>query len=562
MKKLRWQILIVLLAVIAIVVLLLGRQPVIQAVVPEPATGGVYTEGLIGTMGRLNPLFDYRNLPDREVNRLLFSSLIHYDDRGLPQPDLAESWGTSQDGKIYNFTLRSDVFWHDGEPVTSRDVIFTIGAALSSGASLSAELQDFWENIEVKPLNDKNLQFILPEPFSPFLDYLTFGILPAHLLAELPPEELVDAEFNLGPVGSGPYKFVRFLLVEGEIAGVVLDVNEDYYEGRPFIDQIVFRYYPDVQSAFDAYLDGEILGISQISGDVLEEALGDTSLNLYSGRLPQLSLVYLNLDNAEVPFFQDPAVRQALLYALNRQWMINNLMDGQAILADGPIFPGTWAYYDGQAPFPYDPDKSIMLLREAGFTIPAAGGAVRENEAGPLTIELAYPDDPKYADLAAAIQRYWTAVGGEVTLLPVPAGSLIEDHLSTGDYQAALVDLNMSRAPDPDLYPFWHQAQITGGQNYGRWDDRPASEYLEQARITVNIVERARLYRNFQAIFNRELPALPLFYPVYTYAVDEEVQGIRLGPVFDQSDRFAHIADWFLLAKRVLEELVTPSATP
>ncbi len=562
MKKLRWQILIVIFAIIAIAVLLLGRQPVILAVEPEPATGGVYIEGLIGSMGRLNPLFDYRNLPDREVNRLLYSSLIQYDDRGLPQPDLAESWGTSQDGKTYNFTLRSDVFWHDGEPVTSEDIVFTIEAALNSGVSLSAELQAFWEDIEVKPLDEKNLQLILPEPFSPFLDYLTFGILPAHLLADLSPADLIDAEFNLDPIGSGPYKFARFLLEEGEIAGVVLDVNEEYYHGRPFIDQIVFRYFPDTQAAFDAYLEGEILGIGQISRDILDQALTASTLNLYSGRLPQFTLIYLNLDNDDAVFFQNSNVRQALLYALNRQWMVSKLMDGQAILADGPIFPGTWAYYDGQTTFPYDPDKAIALLREAGFSIPAAGGVVRENEDGPLSIELSYPDDPFFADLSAAVARYWTAVGVDVILQPVPSGSLIEDYLATGDYQAALIDLNMSRSPDPDPYPFWHQAQITGGQNYSRWDDRPASEYLEQARITADLAERGRLYRNFQAIFNRELPALPLFYPVYTYAVDGQVQGIRLGPVFDPSDRFAQVTDWFLLAKRALEEIVTPSATP
>jgi peptide/nickel transport system substrate-binding protein len=116
------------------------------------------------------------------------------------------------------------------------------------------------------------------------------------------------------------------------------------------------------------------------------------------------------------------------------------------------------------------------------------------------------------------------------------------------------VDLNLARYPDPDPYPFWHQTQITGGQNYSKWDDRQASEYLEQARVVVDLAERTRLYRNFQVRFNQELPALPLFYPVYNYAVDKEVQGVRMGPLFDSSDRLTTLPSWFLIARRTVVE--------
>ena len=140
-------------------------------------------------------------------------------------------------------------------------------------------------------------------------------------------------------------------------------------------------------------------------------------------------------------------------------------------------------------------------------------------------------------------------IGAEVGLEAVPYEQLIDDRLTRHIYEAALVDLTLFRSPDPDPYPFWHQAQITGGQNYSAWDDRPASEYLEQARLTVDIDERTRLYRNFQVRFAQQLPAIPLFHPVYTYAVDRQVQGIRMGPLFDTSDRLAQATEWFLLEK-------------
>ena len=203
----------------------------------------------------------------------------------------------------------------------------------------------------------------------------------------------------------------------------------------------------------------------------------------------------------------------------------------------------------------------MSILKTEDFTIPAEGGAVRENEDGPLAFSMAYPDDPLHTELAVAVQEQWARVGVDVSLEAVPLGGLISDYLEAGNYEAALVDLNLSGFPDPDPYPLWHQAQITNGQNYAQWDDRPASEYLEQARIIVELDERARLYRNFQVRFSRELPALPLFYPVYTYGVAEEVQGISLGPLFDPSDRFLTANEWYLLARVTLEDVVTPTVT-
>jgi len=126
---------------------------------------------------------------------------------------------------------------------------------------------------------------------------------------------------------------------------------------------------------------------------------------------------------------------------------------------------------------------------------------------------------------------------------------LIVDRLDKRDYEAALVDLNLTSMPDPDPYPFWHQTQATGGQNYSMWNDRQASEYLEQARIILDTVERGRLYRNFQVRFYDQLPALPLYYPVYTYGISENVKGVRIGPIFEPSDRLETITDWYFFVE-------------
>lgn len=562
MKRLRWQILVVAVTLVIVALLLLSQQPVSVITLPEAAPGGIYTEALVGSMGRLNPMLDWNNPADRDINRLIFSGLMRFDSRGLPQPDLADAWGASADGTIYNFSLRQNAFWHDGQPVTSDDVIFTIELIKSSGSLFPQDIKELWSQVEVKRLNDKTLQVKLPEPFAPFLDYAAFGILPKHLLESIPADQLASAEFNLNPVGSGPYKFERLLTSAGQITGVVLTANEDYYIKPPFIEQVVFRFYPTSAAAFDAYRQGEVLGVSQLSNDVLEDALKNPALSVYTSRLPQMGLVFLNNNNPSVSFLQSEKVRRALLLGVNRNIIVSHILKGQAIIADSPILPGSWAYYDEIEKFAYDPDAAMQLLKEDGYVIPAGGGDVRAKDGQSLTFSLLHPDDTIHTQIAQAIQSDWALIGVRVELQAVPYDALMSDYLSTRNYQAALADLNTSRTPDPDPYLFWHQSESTGGQNYSQWDNRTASEFLEVARTSADFAERARLYRNFQVVFAKDMPSLPLYYPVYSYGVDLQVQGVQVAPMYDVSDRLALINEWYLITRRTLEQTPQPTTAP
>ena len=564
MKQLRWQILVVLVTLAIVAVLLFSQQsPTITGpILPQPEQGGVYTEGLVGSLGRLNPLLDWNNPADRSVNRLLFTGLVRFDEHGLPQADLADAWGVAQDGTVYNFSIRNDAVWHDGTPVTSDDVLFTIDRMKSDGSLYPQDIKDLWSKIEVTRLNDKNLKFTLPEPFVPFMDYLTFGVLPKHLLEDVSPEQLPDAEFNINPVGSGPYKFDHLIVDDGQITGVVLTVSENYYGDEPFIEQVVFRYYESSAEAMDAYQQGEVLSVSQITPDALSTALEEPKLSVYTSRLPQISFVLFNLNNPEVAFLQDPKVRRALMLSINRPYLINSFLQGQAIITDGPILPGSWAYHDGLERIEYNPDEAVNLLKGEGYVIPAEGGEVRGKDGTLLSFTMLHPDDEVHTQIAQTIRDEWAAVGVGVELQAVPYDDLAVNFLSSRQYEAALIDLNLARTPDPDPYPFWHQAEATGGQNYTQWDNRAASEYLEQARVTADYTLRTRLYRNFQVVFSKELPALPLFAPVYTYGVDSQVQGVQVGPLYDPSDRLATFTRWYLLTRRALEQTDVPTTAP
>jgi peptide/nickel transport system substrate-binding protein len=563
MRKLRWQLLIIFLTGLVVGILLLGEQPKATSpqATPEPVHGGVYTEALIGSLQRLNPLLDINNPVDRDVTRLIFSGLLRFDGRGIPQSDLAETWGFSADGTLYNVNLRKGLKWHDGEPLTSDDVVFTVDLMRNGGSLIPADLQEFWKGVEVVRLSEEAIQFRLPEAFAPFLDYLTFGVLPKHLLDGKTIEQIAEAPFNLQPVGSGPFKFSRLIVENEKITGVVLSSFTDYSQAKPYIEEMVFRYYPDSQSALQAYRDGQVQGIGKVDKDILPEVLSEGGLSLYSTRQPRLTLVLFNLANTDVPFLKDKKIRRALYMGLNRQSMIDVQMQGQAIQADGPILPGTWAYYDKIARVEFDREQAKALLKEAGYSLANETDVILSKDGKYLRFTLTYPDDDIHRGLAEAVQSAWGAIGVEVTLEGLPYDQVVVDRLSPRTYQAALVDLNLTRSPDPDPYPFWDQAQATGaGQNYTQWDNRMASEYLEQARISADMGERARFYRNFQVVFTEELPALPLFYSVYNYAVDKEIQGIRIGPSFDSSDRFSNISEWFLAGRAQRNPVPSPTA--
>jgi len=552
MKKYRWQLLVLFLTglVVGTLLLLEKRGGLGEVNTPQPAQGGVYTEALIGYPQRMNPLLDSTNSVDRDVDKLIFSGLVKFDSRGIPAPDLAETIGISQDGILYNISLKPGLVWHDGEKLTTKDVLFTIELLRTGGVYIPEDIRKLWDSIEVYLFDDQHMQLKLPEAYAPFMDYLTFGVLPQHLFAGMDINEIAASAINLQPVGSGSYRFGELLMEGSTVSGIRLLANEDYAGGRPYLQEIVFRYYPDASSAYQAYVQGAVQGISEVPTDLLPQALANEDLRIYTGRLPRISLVLLNLNDPGVPFFKEIEVRKALMLGLNRQAIISQMFNGQAIVANSVILPGTWAYNESIAEIGYDPQLAAETLKNAGYVIAGENNTTRAKEEVPLSFVLSYPDDDLHLGIAQLIANNWQALGVNVTLEGVPPDVFVAEKLEPRSYQAALVDLNLSRTPDPDPYPFWDLGQAENGQNYSQWNNRLASDTIEQARVTTDLGERTRLYHNFQAIFAEELPALPLYYPVYNYAVSEQILGVTMGPLFDTSDRLGTITTWYLTTSR------------
>ncbi len=559
MRHLRWQVLIAVLGMLLVGSFLAGKGRGVE-VTSEPVPGGVYTEALIGQPRRFNPLLDYANPVDRDIDRLIFSGLTRFDAVGRPVPDVA-NWIASEDGLAYTFVLRADARWHDGVPVTTADVAYTVGVLQDPKYAGPADLGALWRAITVEVINAQTIQFTLPEPFAPFLDYTTFGLLPAHKLKAVPAADLPGAAFNQAPVGSGPFRFVQLTGAGQAVTGIQLAAADTYYGRKPLLNDVHFKFYPDFEAAFAAYQAGEVLGLSRVDDAHLNAVLGLPQLSLYTALRPEYSLIYLNLQSDQLPFFKDKKVRQALLRGLNRRAMVAASLNGQAVLADSPVLPGSWAHNPNLPTPEYDPEAAAQLLDAAGWVVPsgATPGApdyVRQKGDVAMRFSLITPSDPVHVAIANSAKDTWAKLGILVSVSPVDPAVIREQYLLPRPrvFDAILVDLNLTGTPDPDPYPLWHETQIESGQNYGGFADRASSEYLEQARITTDQEARARLYYAFQSRFADQTPALLLFYPVYSYAVDASVNGVQLGPLIEPADRLNGLAAWSVVTRRVIVE--------
>ncbi len=516
----------------------------------RPAPGGTYVESVGGYPQSLNPLLSFYNDADNDVVSLVFSGLTRFTTQGYVEPDLAEAWEVDTSGITYTFHLNPKARWHDDTYVTADDVAFTVGLLQDPDYPGPQDLAKLWNAVRVEKVDDYTVHFILQEPYAAFMDYTTVGLLPAHLLQGIHASELPTLAFNRAPVGTGPFRLVDVTTEEGLVTEVTLKRFSRYYGPTPYLENIVLNFYPTTRAAFEAYQEGMVEGVSRIPVDILPEAWEEENLVFHSAPTAEMAMIYLNELMTDTLPFNNKQVRQALLYGLDRQALVDEVLMGQAILPETPLLPGNWAYStEGVHTYTYDPVKAQALLSGAGWGRATVSETVHNAAGVPFQFTLMAANDSRDLALAEAIAEQWSQLGISVTVSGVPALALT-GALEARSYQAQLTHLVIPGDPDP--YPLWHETQAFAGQNYTGFRHRRISEVLEQARTTVNREQRLALYKEFQRLFMEEVPALPLYVPVYTYAVDIRVQGTQMPPLMHTGDRFRSIADWFVLQRRVV----------
>ena len=496
-----------------------------------------YVEGVAGTWQRINPLYAAANAADEDLTRLIFAGLVRVGPDGSVLPDVADLPEISEDGRTYTFHLRP-ARWHDGEPLTSRDVAFTLARITDEGFAGARELAEAWAAIEVETPDLETVVLRLPTPSSPFLArFATIGILPEHLLAGMTSDALYDAAFNAAPVGAGPYRLDALSSTEARLVA-----HGEYHFGRPRLDVILVRFFPDYPTAQRALEAGTIDGLlirDQPTADAL------TALETIDGvnveRAQRAAYVVLYLNNAQVSF-QDPRVREAISLALDREALVDEVFVGLGTPSSSPVTPGSWAYlaeHDRVAP---DPDAALALLADAGWAAhPTTGILVREG--GEFRFTIRTDSDPLRVALASAIARQLEPLGIRATVASTSFAVLRRDFLQERNYEAAIS--GWDQGPDPDLYFAWHSSQMTvAGANIANFADLVADSLIARGRTEHGAPVRLDSYAQLQEIWQEDMPSAVVFYPHYVYARTDDLEAPSVGVLFTPPDRFFDVHLW------------------
>lgn len=545
-RLVRWQTFISVLAILSIggllVQLFLTRQTVVL-----PARGGTYVEGMVGTPQYLNPLLATSDV-DRAVVALLFEGLSTLRSDGSIEPALAESWEVSASATVYTCTLRSAARWHDGQPVTAADVLFTLSLVRSPETPDPNQMKELWSRVQVEALDERHLRFTLERPYAPFLSYTTLPILPAHALQDVAPADLSSSPFNLQPVGSGTFRFVRFQ--ESADGGLSLDLEANpYSEKLPYLEGIRIRFYREKGALVEALLQGEVDGaFAAFSGEALERLDERSDLIAYRTYLQACTILFLNTQS---PFLSDQRVRRAIAQGLDRAALLQPFQES-VFPATGPISPISWAYKPDLAPLPYDPVTATALLEEAGWR-DADGDHVRERDIRSLELTLLTQEVPaERAAVAQGIERQLAPLGIAVRVVVLEDPAEFRRRVAAREFDMLLYGWGQL-GRDPDEFALWHSSQTgEAGLNLSSLRSPEVDELLEKGRIVLDRDQRTAIYWEFQERFIQDVPAIPLYYPVYTYVLHARVHGVELQPLNELEGRFHSVGNWYIKTQKVI----------
>jgi peptide/nickel transport system substrate-binding protein len=452
----------------------------------------------------------------------VYDGLTRYKDGTLEvEPSLAESWDISEDGKTYTFQLREGVTFHDGAPFNAEAVKFNFDRMLDEEHPFHDTgpfpLAFFFSAVdEVTAVDDLTVEFTLNEPYAPFLSNLAY---PTGLMVSPAAVEEHGADFGRNPSGTGAYRFEEWQ----SNSRVVVTRNEDYWDGAPALEAVIYRPITDANTRIAEMLSGGLDVMVEVPPDSLQQFRGDEAFSVYEQAGPHVWFLILNMKEGP---FADQKIRQAANYAVNKEAIVNDILQGTAEVAAGPTPPAfAWAYNEELEPYPYDPDKARALLEEAGYDGETLTFYVTEGGSGmldPITMGTAIQADLEAVGMDVEIETYeWNTFLGEVN--PGLEG------------KADMAEMSWM-TNDPDTLPFLTLRSQAfpdqGGFNSGYYSNETVDDLLTQARAATDQDERARLYKEMQTIVQEDAPWVFVANWKQNAVTGANVEGFKLQPSF------------------------------
>ncbi len=567
--------LVVSLAVIAGLVGIPALQA--RSASPEPTSPSsgyaetrAYREGIVGHPTSVSPL-TARTQADRDLVALIFSGLVRNGPDGTIVPDLAERWSVDADGLVWTFDLRPDARWHDGEPVTADDVVYTIQTLQDSAYTGPGATS--WSEVEVHAVSPTRVTFTLTHPLGGFLQAATQPIAPSHLLGEVPVSLLPDHPFGQQPVGSGPFALESMDADHARLVPAVTldDTGEDVADPSaaptdslttasptlrpqrpiPYLSAIEFEFFDDADALAAAYRDGDLDAASGLSPAMAAELASTAGSRLLRYPGSTLTSVILNL-RPDHPEFRDPMVRTALLEAIDRSGLIDTVYASGAVVAPGPIPPSSPLFDPAAAPaVDYSIADAIKALKKADWTKKDDGWYL-PGAKDPLTIEVLSPEEDANAaafGVAEKVVAAWRGIGLGATHVALPPSEFVTDRLAAAKFSAAVTDVAIGL--DPDLYPLLASSQTrTGGSNIAGVQDPALDTLLEAARAPGTPADRYNAYSALQKQLGKGRYLLPIAFQDEVAVVRDSVTGPVARQVSGPEDRFWDVLTWRLAADR------------
>jgi peptide/nickel transport system substrate-binding protein len=570
------------LAVFILCMIFMGYRFYISHLTIVPAQGDRYIEALIGAPKYINPIYASSNDVDSDISSLVFSSLFKRGRDGQLMNDLAIDYAMGSDNKSYIIRVRTDAKWHNGNPITVDDIVFTFGAIKDS--AYHSPLRTSFSGVDLEKIDDQNIKFTLSQPYAPFKELLTFGILPAGLWSEVAPESANLASLNQKPVGSGPYQFKSFVKDQsGNLKSITLVSNKNYYGKIPYVNEVVFKFYVNFEEAISALNKDEVQGMSYLPQQFKGDIVSHDSLNFHVLSMPQITAIFFNAKNN--PALDDKRVREALAHALDKNAILKDV-GGDETIADGPISRNSFAYNQKNVKYDFNAEEAAKLLDGAGWKISAltaeqikeaeknkdskdekvkAGaetllalgqGNWRKKTEGKaekyLLINLTTIDSQENTAMADSIKKSWEALGVRTNTEIITASQIQSTVIRPRNFEALYY--GQALGADPDVYAFWHSSQAgDNGLNISDYSNKEVDQLLEDARISSSTADRLNKYLKFQEIVTSEIPAIFMFSPDYIYVQAKRVKGFDTANIIVPKDRFSDVADWYINTKNRLK---------
>jgi len=499
--------------------------------------GGTLNYGEYGRPATLDPVTSNEMISLR-VTELLFNGLVGINEKQEIVPELAERWDVSKDGRVYTFFLRKDVTWHakDGEqpkPFTADDVIFT--HAIMMHPKTITPLKVRYEFIaSAEKIDDATVRFTLKRPVLNALAKFSFKIIPKHGPAN---QEFLtrDDPFVQHPIGTGPYQ-LKAVTAEREI---VLVANENYFKGRPHLNQFSAKPFADQNIMTQALMFNAIDMIVLVNPRDIPEIQGDKRFILQPYNALSYSFFGYNIRN---PFLADRRVRTAFTHAVNRQEMLDSFFNGQGTVISGPFAPGSWAYNLDVQPLPFDPQKAVALLQEAGFTRGADGFMQKDGKTLALSLKVPIEKESEAVKrVVLAFRNYLKNVGADIKVEFKEWQAWKEDVFLEHDFD--IIFASWVFDDSADISSLFHSGEVGAWKNnFGGYANPEVDGLINESKLTLDHEKKRTINRKLHAIMAEENPYTFLWTLTNYAAYHKKVRRVAIHPY-----KFFTFADeWFM----------------